>query len=77
MVKDSPETTAETVSAPILPQVLQIPSESEKGVCRYAEEAGRALGEKRRDQTAIAARLERDVIVELSIPILLLSGYLS
>ncbi|MHC4753261.1 MAG: hypothetical protein ACYTFW_25765 [Planctomycetota bacterium] len=77
IVKDSPKTTTERVSVPILPQVLQILSKSEKGVHRYAEEAGLEFGGKRRNKPSITAKLERerDIIAELAIQTLLYLGY--
>lgn len=73
MVKDSPKTTTERVSVPILPQVLQILSKSEKGVHRYAEEAGLAFVGRRRNKPSMTVKLERvrDIIAEFVIQTLL------
>jgi hypothetical protein len=77
IIKDSPPTTAEKVSVPILPQVFQILSKSKKGVYRRSEEADRSLGEKCREKPAMTVKVERDTVVKFSIPILLFLGYLS
>ena len=77
IVKDLHRTMAEKVSVPILPQVLQILSESEKGVYRHTKGANWALGEKCRDKTAMTVKLEKDIIAEFSISILLFLGCLS
>lgn len=77
IVEDSPETTAEKVSVPILPQVLQTLSKSKEGVCSDPEEAGPIPGGKRRDKPPMTVRPKRggDIIAEFSAPILLLSAY--
>jgi len=76
-IKDSPPTTAEKVSVPILPQVFQILSKSKKGVYRRTEETDQALGKKCREEPAMTVKVERDTIAEFSIPVLLFLGYLS
>jgi hypothetical protein len=77
IIKDSPTTNAEKVSAPILPQVFQIPSKSKKGVYHIIEGSDWAVGKKCRAKPAMTVKLERDTIAKLSIPILLFLGYLS
>ena len=77
IIKDSPTTTAEKLSVPILPQVFQILPKSKKGLYRRSEEADHSLGEKCREKPAKTVRHERHVIVKFSIPILLFLGYLS
>ena len=77
IVKDSPITTAENVSIPMLSRVFKIHSKSKKDVYRHTEQADRTLGEKCRDKLTMTAKLERDIIAEFSIPILLFLGYLS
>jgi hypothetical protein len=77
IVKDSPITTAENISVPILPRVSQIHLKSKKGLYRHTEQADRTIGEKCRDKQAMTAKLERDIVAEFSIPIILFSGYLS
>ena len=77
IIKDLPTTTAGKVSAPILPQVFQIPSKSKKGVYRRTEETDRSLGKKYIEKPAMMVKLERDTIAEFSIPVLLFLGYLS
>jgi hypothetical protein len=77
IIEGSPETTAEKVSAPILPQVLQTLSKSEDGVYSDPEEAGPVPCAKRRDKPRMAVRPARGggIIAEFSAPILLLSAY--
>jgi hypothetical protein len=76
IIKDSPPTTAEKLSVPILPQVFQILSKFKKGVYRRTEETDQALGERCREKPAKTVRHERHTIVKLSIPILLFLGHL-
>jgi hypothetical protein len=77
IVEGPPETTAEKVSVPILPQVLQTRSESEEGVCSDPEDTGPVPGGKRRDKPPMTARPKTggDIIAEFSAPTLLLSAY--
>jgi hypothetical protein len=77
IVKNLPKTTTERVLVPILPQILQILSKSEKGVYRYAEEAGLAFVGKRRNKPSIMVKLERkrDIIAEISTQTLLFLNY--
>ncbi len=75
IIKDLHRTTAEKVSVPILPQVLQILSESEKGVYRHTKGANWALGEKCRGKSGMTVKLERDIIARFAIPTLLFFGY--
>ena len=77
ILKSSRKISAEKVSAPILPQVLQILSKSQKGLYRHTEEAGWILGETYREKPEITVKLERDTIAEFSIPIFLFLGCLS
>ncbi len=75
IIKDSPTTSAEKVSVPILPKVFQIPSKSKKGVYRIIEGSDWALVKKCRDKPAMMVKLERDTIAKLSIPTVLFLGY--
>jgi len=75
IVKGLPQTTTEKVSFPILPQVLQILSKSEKGVYRYVEENGLTPNVRFGNGPAMTVKFERDVIAEFSILIFLFLSY--